>query len=378
MPWLALNLTAGLLFLKTPSAEAQTPAPPAATQPTKHATATAPAPAPLPRDEKLWRDTLAVEKTLLDADPFCSDNSAALDRRRLLLRKTQLYLRLYPGGPHRDEAIRLELKALFEIGVLSNGQFDPLREAVEEYLRTRPSDDAVAEAAWWKIQCNWHKRENAASQPASGPVSRANAELQAEYRRYLDAYPHSRHAPRLTAELFMAAEERGDAAEQRRLVARLEQEFPQHLVTKTLAAQIRRNDALGKPFRLAFQTGNGVEIDTCAWNGAPVLIVFWGGFSDTSREAVRAIEAFRAAHPDLHVAGVNLDETDERMRTACRDLEIDWPQYHDGLGWSGAYVRDWGVRFIPRIFAIDRAGRLAAICGETDWPNAADKLLAEK
>lgn len=370
---LALVGSIALAVLAAPaSGQSAETEPQAKHEETTTATNAAPAP-PLSRDETLWRELLDADRALLADEPYRADNRAAVDVRRQLLQKSRLYLRLYPGGARRDDAIRLELKSLFEIGTLSNGQFDPLRAQVEEYLRARPSDDAVAEAAWWKIQCDWIERENAATQPTSGPVTRRNPALLAAYRDYLDRYPRSRHVPRLTAELFFAAEESGDLDEQRRLVDRLEREFPQHLVTKTLAAQLWRIDAIGQPFSIAFRTVDGEEIDTATWCYSPVLVVVWGGFNEASRETVGEIEAFRAAHPEFRVAGVNLDETAERMRAACRELGIEWPQYFDGLGWSCEYARNWGVRKIPRVFVVDRAGRLAAIGGAEDWRTLAEK-----
>jgi hypothetical protein len=335
--------------------------------------ASAPAP-PLSRDETLWREVLDADRALLGNEPYRADSRAAVDSRRFLLQKARLYLRLYPGGSHRDNSIRLELKALFEIGVLSSGGFDPLKAQVEEYLRTRPSDDAVEEAAFWKIQCEGIERENAATQPTSGPVTRGEPSTLAAYREYIDRYPRSRHVPRMSAELFFAAEETGDVEEQRRTAARLEQNFPQHLITKTLVAQLGRGDAIGKPFSIAFRAPDGTEIDTKTWVGSPVLIVVWGGFSEESRESLRAIEAFRATHPEFRVAGVNLDESAERMNATCRELGVGWPQYHDGLGWACEYARNLGVRRVPRIFVVDREGRLADVTGGADWREAAEGL----
>ena len=326
------------------------------------------------RDEVLWGEILEASRASLDSEPYRSDSRKATDSRRFLLNKVRLYLRLYPGGLHRDEAIRLELTALFEIGVLSNGAFAPVRAQVDQYMKTKPSRAAVEEAAFWKIQCDRIEHENAASQPTSSPVTAGCSALFSAYREYIDTYPRARHVPKLAAELFYAALDSGDVSEQRRVVARLEHDFPQHLITKTLAAQLRRIDAIGKPFSITFRTIDGDEIDTSSWIGAPVLIVVWGGFSEDCRTSVRKIEGFRAAHPDFHVIGINLDESVNRMNAACHELSLCWPQYHDGMGWSCEFARRWGVRKIPRIFLIDRSGLLVDVRGGEDWQEAAKGL----
>lgn len=343
---------------------------------TQSRAATAEIQRPISREEQLWREVRGVDRALTEIEPDRTSSRAALNLRRQMLQKIRAYLRLYPGGAYRDEAVRLELKILFEIGALTKGLFDPLKTQIEQYLRTRPSDAAVEEAAFWKIHCEWIERVNAAGQPTSQPIARVSPELYAAARAYIETYPRSRHLPRMAAELFLAAEGHGDVLEQRRLVELLERKCPQHLVTKTLAAQLRLNESLGEPFSIAFRDVNGEEIDTAAWTGVPVLIVVWGGFSEACRTTMREIESYRVARPELRVAGVNLDDGAERMAAVCRELGLSWPQYHDGLGWSTEPVRNWGVRRIPLIFAVDRAGRLAAVCDEEDWHRIAEKLYS--
>lgn len=338
--------------------------------------ASAETPRPISREELLWREVRGVDRALTGIEPDRTSSRVALNVRRQILQKIRAYLRLYPGGAYRDEAVRLELKILFEIGALTKGQFDPLKTQIEQYLRTRPSNAAVEEAAFWKIHCEWIERVNAAGQPTSQPIASVSPELCAAARAYIETYPRSRHVPRLAAELFLAAEEHGDVLEQRRLVELLVRKCPQHLVTKTLAARLRLDESLGEPFSIAFRNVSGEEIDTAAWTGVPVLIVVWGGFSEACRTTVREIESFRVTRPELRVAGVNLDDGAERMAAACRELGLAWPQYHDGLGWSTEPVRNWGVRRIPLIFAVDRAGRLAAVCDEEDWYTIAEKLYS--
>ncbi len=330
---------------------------------------------PTSRDELLWAEIRAADRALADTQPYSPDREAALRPRHRLLELTRVYSTSYPGGPRRDDVVRLELKALFEIGVLSGGEFEPLRTRVEECLAHPPSRAALHEAAYWQIRCDRLARVAAATQPSSAPVARRDAALLAAYRDYLERYPRSRYAPRMVSELFDAAVASENLDEQRRWLELLEREFPEHAVTKLLTAQLARQGAVGRPFSLTFQIADGTEIDTAGWRGRPVLIVVWAGFCARCRALTPAIEAFRVEHPELRVVGVNLDESDQIMTAACRELGLAWPQFNDGMGWANRFARRWGVRTVPFLFAVDREGRLAGFGGGEAWRELAGSVL---
>ena len=327
---------------------------------------------PTSRDEVLWGEIQAANCVLPDTHPYSSDVETALRPRRRLLELTRVYLTSYPGGLRRDEVVRLELKALFEIGTLSGGEFELLRKQVEEYLAHPPSEAALHEVAYWKIRCNRLVSVAATSQPSSAPVAHTDAALLVAYRGYIERYPRSRYVPRMVTEVFDAAAAAENLGEQRRLVELLGREFKEHAVTRLLTAH---REAVGKPFSLAFHAADGTEIDTARWQRRPVLIVVWAGFCARCRASVPEIEAFRVEHPELLVVGVNLDESEQKMTAACRELGLAWPQFNDGMGWANRFVRHWGVRRIPSVFVVDRGGRLAGFGGAEAWRELAVSVL---
>jgi hypothetical protein len=319
---------------------------------------------PLSRDEQLWREIGRLKEQLQATPPFGAEAAAALQLRRTLLEHARLYLTVYPGGTHRNQVVRLELETLFEIETLSGGSYDALCQRVDHYLERPPSESGLHEAAYWAIYCRRLGRSAAASQPASAPVAKCDRALLEAYREYVRRYPRSRHVPRMATLLFESAAERADMDEMRRLVAQLRRDFAGHAVTQLLEAQLRREEAIGRPFALAFKTAEGQQIDTAEWQGRPVLIVVWAGFSRHARAVVRQIEAFRQAHPALRVVGVNLDESAQRMHAACEELGVAWPQFNDGRGWANRVALRWGVRDVPWVFAVDRRGVLVGCRGE--------------
>lgn len=337
--------------------------------------AEAPSSRPVSRDEALWEEIAELDREPGRAEATPAGDDAALQRRKTLLEKVRHYLTAYPGGPRRDEAVRVELRALFEIGTLSGGAYRPLRERVEEYLRHPSGEGAQYEAAWWAIRCRRLAPGAAASPPSSSaPVGRYDNELLDAYREYVRRYPRSPYVPRMAAELYEAAGDRGDRDEQRRMVAQLRRDFTEHVVTLLLTARLERSEAVGRPFSLAFDTADG-RIDTAEWRGRPVLIVVWAGFSEGSRACAAEVEAFRREHGELRVVGVNLDESEEQMNVACSKLGLAWPQFNDGMGRANRFALKWGVRAVPWVFVLDRQGRLVGSSGAGGWRRLAGSVL---
>ena len=319
------------------------------------------------REERLWGEIVALRDRAPTTQPYEEWFASALTNKRALAERIRLYLTLYPGGAHRDDVVRLELATLFDVASLAGGDFAPLRERVDRYLRSPPSDAVLAEAAYWRILCDRLTGSSPASQPASTAASPATAELLAAYRKYLRSYPRSRYVPRLATILFEDAARRGERAEMRDLVDLMSRGFPKHLTTEDLAARLRREDATGKPFWLAFRDADGRNVDTRELAGRPVLIVVWAAYDDAARRCVSEVETLRREHPEFAVVGVNLDATRAAMSAATAELGLDWPQFNDELGRANSFARHWGVRRIPRVFAIDRSGRLVGSASQNEW-----------
>ncbi len=337
------------------------------------------APAP-PRDaeSRLWATIVALRDPGPATQPFSDWFDQALSRAAARRAALHSYLTIYPGGRHRDEAIALELETLFELATLQSRPPDELRQRLAELQRNPPSRAARHEAAYWELICRRYDAPPStapASQPTPAEVRGPDADLLAAMREYLRLYPDSRHSPRLTHELFQEAQLRGDVDALRGLAAYAQEHFPQHMIAAELAARVRREDALGRPFVLRFTDADGREIDTAAARGRPALVVVWAGFDEAARRCVQAVERFRRDNPQFRVLGVSLDESRAALAAAARELDIDWPQYFDGLGWGHAFVRAWGVLRIPTVFVIDADGRLVGVTGGDRWLDLARDVL---
>jgi hypothetical protein len=391
-----------------------------------------------PREQQLWGQITALTQADPTTRPLAAWFDAVRQQRRELLERVRLYLALYPGGAHRDQAIRLELSSLFELGTLAGGAMDPLHQRIGEILHSPPSEAAAQEAAYWAIVCRHRSRHSDAAagpahdwagsdmstRPATIPTMawRRGASLwhprttpwgwatggRRAVGSYIASYPRSPHVPRLASLLFEEAATRDDQAAMMDILDHLREHFPNHLATHCLEAEWRRRSAVGKPFwprlkladlaydptashvedKLSLQSrapqGADALLDQQPYLGRPVLIVVWAGFDQSARRCAQAVEELRRGHggsgfsptrPALHAIGISLDETSEQTAAASRELGLSWPQFSDRLGWGGEFVRTWDIRSIPTVMVIDRTGKLLGSAGADDWEPLAREAL---
>jgi hypothetical protein len=254
--------------------------------------------------------------------------------------------------------------------------YTKLCRRVEALLAAAPSAAAVHEAAYWRITCE--RLRSASSRPTSAPASAAHrVGLLQAYRQYVERYPASRYVPRMVALLFEDAEQRGDRGTMRALLEQLRRDFADDAVTALLSSRWERIQCIGRPFPpWRFQSTAGAQHDTAAEVGHVVLIVVWAGYDQAARERVSEVEAFRRQHPEVRVLGVSLDETPDATAIAAQALQVDWPQFNDGRGWGNAFVRAWGVRELPTVFVLDRAGRLLGVAADGRWRSLAGRAVS--
>lgn len=326
-----------------------------------------PPPAPPPPaamtslEEDLWKTVYGLRQPVPATEPYELWFGAAQSQRRALLEALQMYGTVYPGGAHRDDAIRLELQTLFELDTLRGLPPDALCARVQELLCDPPTLLAEHEAAYWAILCG--RRDDAGAAAFSGSPDQPDARLLRDYAAYVGKYPTSRYVPRMATLLLEDRLARGDLEAARVLVDQMQRHFPAQAATAALVARWKRAATVGQAF----------------WpmTGTPQVVVVWAGFDPAACECAQQIERFRRAHPELRAVGVNLDPTSADADAHARRLGLEWAQMNDGLGWGGAFVRTWGVRQIPRVFVVDRAGRLVGVAGADDWEPLLHAALAE-
>lgn len=341
-----------------------------------------------PTDELLWREIAAMRISPPTSQPYEAWFDVQLAHRRELVVRLRCYLTLYPGAAHRDEAVALELRSLFEIDCLVDGALSSLRRRAEELMAAPLSDACEQEAAYWLILCRRSDR-SATSQPAAEPLQPLDSHLESEYVAYVDRYPTARRTPRLITLLFEQYEERGDLANMRKLADALQRDFPRHAVTEYCRGALRRCEQIGRRFDLRLSTLSHGVVDSEALLGHPYLVAVWPVDETTAASLthvrehekqdavseagsfVSDIERFRQSHPHVRVIGIPIgDDAADAVRMIER-LGLMWPQHFDERGLAGEFIRSWGVRRAPFLFVVDAQGILRNATGASDWREAA-------
>jgi hypothetical protein len=327
-------------------------------------------------DEALWERIL--ETSALPAPPASQPYETQVadirERRTRLLELARSYRALHPGGRRRDDVIRIELQALFDLGALDRGDFTALCREVDDLLRRPPSEDALHEAAYWAITCRRLSQADR-RRPAFATLAAADARLIEEHREYIRRYPSSRHVPRLALIVGEAAHQKGDDAIIGELAAACRRHHAGHATTRWLEGLMRRREALGEPFDAELTLLDGSVQRVSAWRGSPVLVVVWSAQESESEQRVREVAEFARLNTELRVIGVNLDDSAEQCSAAAARMAINWPQHAVPFGPGGPFAQHWGIRRAPVVFVIDRPGRLVAVSEGGEWREAVGRAL---
>ncbi|MBK8915432.1 MAG: TlpA family protein disulfide reductase [Phycisphaerales bacterium] len=292
-----------------------------------------------------------------------------------MLARARAYQSLYPGGPRREDAMERELAALFELITEKGLPAGELCARAEQIVRNPPSRRALHDAAYWRMLCEVERRRAAAAPSSNGKsasVLDRDPELLAAYAEYARQFPDARRTPRLVQTLFEDAAARADKPGMREALSLFGSDDSP--AVHFAAATLRRFESVGRPFWVTFRDStSGHPVDTREWVGRDVLIVVWAGFDPASRDAVAKVEQLRAGDSRWQVVGVSLDAPPSAGQRAASELGIQWPQWNDGLGLAGAFVREWGIREVPFLVRLDSEGRMA---GFYSGPDAATRAMA--
>ena len=69
------------------------------------------------------------------------------------------------------------------------------------------------------------------------------------------------------------------------------------------------------------------------------------------------IATYQKHHTDgFNIIGVSLDEDKDKLTEYTKKMNMTWPQYFDGKGWSNELAGKYGVQSIPATYLIDRNG----------------------
>ena len=109
------------------------------------------------------------------------------------------------------------------------------------------------------------------------------------------------------------------------------------------------------------ETPDGAQMRLSDLRGRPVLVNFWASWCAPCRQEMPEIVKAQAAHPDVTVVGVNLQENDGQVRDFASEFGMKFPIVIDRDGGVGDTWRIGGpVQGIPSSYFIDKDGIVRA------------------
>lgn len=118
---------------------------------------------------------------------------------------------------------------------------------------------------------------------------------------------------------------------------------------------------------------DGKPISIIDYRGKVVLLDFWATSYNRIPTLGSVYEKYH--HRGFDIIGINLDVDERLLREFIEENPLPWRQIFDGDRYEGPLVQQYGVRSIPRMFLLDRGGKVISV---NVRDRSLDKLVAKQ
>jgi thiol-disulfide isomerase/thioredoxin len=142
-------------------------------------------------------------------------------------------------------------------------------------------------------------------------------------------------------------------------------EFPNSQDAERAAKEKKLAESVGKEFVLSFKDRlSGKQINISDLRGKVVVIDFWATWCGPCVGEMPEMKRLYGKYKPQGVEfiGISLDKRSQTLRTYCTENGITWPQYcEEGKDWNTKISLEWGISSIPRVFILDKEGKIYSV-----------------
>ena len=303
------------------------------------------------------RDAAAIVKEFEEAKVPAVDSARVNDpnyrreyiaeRQRVMDRRAELAQELYKKDPAHEKAGAM-LSERWMI-LTQTGRANKALEEAEQFLKAHPDSPHKAEALFTR----------GVALGSTGDTAKAREAAE----QFVALKPADERGAQLLVQLAMSTR---DQAQQRELFKLVAEKYPDTRAGKMAASQMRRSEAVGKPFELSFtEAVTGKPVSMKDLKGKVVVVDFWATWCGPCVAEMPKMKQLYAEYKDKGVEfiGVSLDQPEAqggltKLKEFVAKNDIPWPQYYQGNGWESDFSKSWGINSIPAVFIVDADGNL--------------------
>ena len=179
---------------------------------------------------------------------------------------------------------------------------------------------------------------------------------------FLSRFPDSDEVPSVLLHLANANEFNAEEKKAREQYGKLVKEYAATEAGKKAGGALRRLDLPGQTLAIKGAGLQNETVDTSAFLGKPVLIVFWASWnSQVKAELPDLIKAYDKYHGrGLQVVGVNVDNERTDVDAFLKENKLTWPQIFEAGGMDSRLATDFCIISLPTLFLVDAQGKVVS------------------
>ena len=145
----------------------------------------------------------------------------------------------------------------------------------------------------------------------------------------------------------------------KKLAALDAKQFPK--ITREAKEELAWLEFLEQPIDLRFTAADGRDVDLAKLRGNVVLIYFCASWCPPCvHEYPKLKSVYEKYHKQgFEIVGISADKSRASFDLYTQRKKVPWPQHYEDNAWDGELIKRFRVRYVPRLFLLDRTGRVA-------------------